>query len=55
MRLQSEGSIKYSRGALTIVDRSQLELSACECYRMMKARTTIQGFDQVAARTSIRN
>jgi CRP-like cAMP-binding protein len=41
MRLQSEGSIKYSRGALTIVDRRQLEHSACECYRMMKARTTI--------------
>jgi CRP-like cAMP-binding protein len=38
MRLQTEGSIKYSRGALTIVDRSQLEHSACECYRMMRAR-----------------
>jgi CRP-like cAMP-binding protein len=44
MRLQSDGSIKYSRGALTIVDRSQLERSACECYRMMKARTTVQVF-----------
>ena len=44
MRLQSEGSIKYSRGALTIVDRSQLERSACECYRMMQARPAIQGF-----------
>ena len=42
MRLQSEGSIKYSRGALTILDRRQLERSACECYRMMKARTTLQ-------------
>ena len=41
MRLQSEGSIKYSRGALTIVDRSRLEHSACECYRMMKARMAI--------------
>ena len=44
MRLQSDGSIKYRRGALTIVDRSQLERSACECYRMMKARTTVQVF-----------
>lgn len=39
VRLQSEGSIKYSRGALTIVDQGQLESSACECYRMIKART----------------
>lgn len=39
IRLQTEGAIKYSRGALTILDRSQLERSACECYRMMKART----------------
>jgi CRP-like cAMP-binding protein len=50
MRLQSEGSIKYSRGALTIVDRSRLEHSACECYRMIKARTTIPVFDQVTTR-----
>jgi CRP-like cAMP-binding protein len=42
MRLQNEGSIKYSRGALTIIDPSQLERSACECYRMIKARTDSQ-------------
>ena len=37
-RLQSEGAIKYSRGTLIIVNRSQLEHSACECYRMVNAR-----------------
>jgi CRP-like cAMP-binding protein len=44
MRLQRDGSIKYSRGAVTIVNRSQLEGSACECYRMMNARSRIQAF-----------
>jgi CRP-like cAMP-binding protein len=42
--LQTEGAIKYSRGALTIVDRHQLERLACECYRMMKARTSSQSY-----------
>jgi CRP-like cAMP-binding protein len=32
-RLQREGAIRYSRGALTILDRGQLEAVACECRR----------------------
>ena len=36
-RLQTDGSIRYSRGTLTIVDRQALERSACDCYRIVKA------------------
>jgi CRP-like cAMP-binding protein len=35
--LQSAGLIKYSRGRITIVDRSGLEEASCECYARMKA------------------
>jgi CRP-like cAMP-binding protein len=44
IRLQSEGAIQYSRGALTIVDRTQLERLACECYRMMKTRANSHAY-----------
>lgn len=36
-RLQSDGMIRYSRGVITISDRSQLEQTACECYWIVKA------------------
>jgi CRP-like cAMP-binding protein len=34
--LQKKGAIKYSRGTLTIIDRTALENSACECYRVIQ-------------------
>ena len=46
--LQRTGSIKYTRGILTIVNRPKLERRACPCYRQMKARSNGH-FDQAAA------
>jgi CRP-like cAMP-binding protein len=34
--LQDQGLISYSRGALTILNRSRLEKIACKCYRIIK-------------------
>ena len=35
-RLQSAGLIHYSRGKITVLDRSKLEARACECYTVVK-------------------
>jgi CRP-like cAMP-binding protein len=35
-RLQDAGIIEYSRGHIKIVDRRKLELSSCECYKVVK-------------------
>jgi len=35
--LQGAGLIHYSRGRITILDRTRLEARACECYRVVKA------------------
>jgi CRP-like cAMP-binding protein len=39
--LQKAGLIKYTRGAVTVVDRRSLEVAACECYEVItrQART----------------
>jgi CRP-like cAMP-binding protein len=34
--LQDEGLIKYSRGRITILDRTSLERASCECYGRVK-------------------
>jgi CRP-like cAMP-binding protein len=34
--LQRAGLIRYSRGRIDVLDRSALEKSACECYRVVK-------------------
>jgi len=34
--LQREKSIEYTHGAVTIVNRKRLEVSACECYAIMQ-------------------
>ena len=36
--LQRKGAIRYSRGRVTIVDRSILEGQSCECYRVVRTR-----------------
>ncbi len=35
-KLQKLGVIKYSRGAITVIDRPQLEALCCECYAVVK-------------------
>lgn len=36
-RIQTQGMIRYSRGVITVLDRKQLEKTACECYDVIKA------------------
>ena len=36
MRLQRRGLISYSRGHIRVLDRAGLELSTCECYKVIK-------------------
>lgn len=36
-RIQANGSIRYSRGVITVIDRNRLEHTACDCYRVVKA------------------
>ncbi|MBV9386336.1 MAG: Crp/Fnr family transcriptional regulator [Chroococcidiopsidaceae cyanobacterium CP_BM_ER_R8_30] len=35
--LQQTGSLRYSHGRITILNRSDLEATACECYEVIKA------------------
>jgi CRP-like cAMP-binding protein len=35
--LQTAGLIRYSRGAITVIDRHGLEEAACECYRVIRS------------------
>jgi|SRR5688572_2449571 CRP-like cAMP-binding protein len=35
-RLQAQGTIQYSRGHITVLDRPTLERDACECYGVVK-------------------
>ena len=39
-RLQVSGAIRYSRGAITIVDRAVLEKRVCECYEVVNTEFT---------------
>jgi CRP-like cAMP-binding protein len=36
LKLQSAGLIRYTRGRITILDRSGLEQRTCECYAVVK-------------------
>ena len=36
LKLQEEGTIRYSRGLVEIVDRPALESAACECYHVVR-------------------
>jgi len=38
-KLQSLGAIRYTRGQITVVDRSKLEDGCCECYAVVKKET----------------
>ena len=38
-KLQSLGAIRYSRGRITVIDRSKLERECCECYAAVKRET----------------
>jgi CRP-like cAMP-binding protein len=35
-KLQDEGMIRYSRGHITVLDRTKLEARVCECYGVVK-------------------
>jgi hypothetical protein len=35
-KLQADGLIEYSRGRITVLDRSGLEARVCECYSVVK-------------------
>lgn len=35
-KLQSHGAIRYTRGQITVIDRSKLEVECCECYGAIK-------------------
>ena len=37
-KLQSLGAIRYSRGQITVIDRSKLERECCECYAAVMRR-----------------
>jgi CRP-like cAMP-binding protein len=41
--LQSEKMIRYTRGQVTMLDRSRLEVTACECYAAVKAEYARSG------------
>ncbi|MWV17384.1 helix-turn-helix domain-containing protein [Pseudomonas sp. L-22-4S-12] len=38
-KLQLQGVIEYSRGHITVLDRSKLEQLSCECYAVVKKET----------------
>ena len=38
-KLQKLGVIEYSRGHITVLDRSKLEELCCECYAVVKTET----------------
>lgn len=38
-KLQKQGIIKYCRGSITALDRTQLEQLSCECYQVVKRET----------------
>jgi CRP-like cAMP-binding protein len=38
-KLQNLGAIRYSRGQITVIDRSKLERECCECYAVVKRET----------------
>jgi CRP-like cAMP-binding protein len=38
-KLQKLGVIRYSRGQITVLDRSELEQLCCECYGVVKRET----------------
>jgi CRP-like cAMP-binding protein len=48
-KLQDAGLIRYSRGRITVLDRSGIELRACECYRVVKRE-----YDRLLAEASAR-
>src|SRR5688572_9527104 len=35
-KLQADGLIEYSRGRISVLDRTQLETRVCECYAVVK-------------------
>ena len=37
LKLQARGLIRYARGRITVLDRSGLEQSTCECYSVVKS------------------
>jgi Crp-like helix-turn-helix domain len=36
-RLQAAGLVRYTRGIITVADRSGLERIPCDCYRIVNA------------------
>ena len=48
LKLQDAGVIRYSRGRITVLDRSELERRTCECYLVVK-----KDYDRLLPDTSI--
>ncbi|HWE72860.1 MAG TPA: Crp/Fnr family transcriptional regulator [Stellaceae bacterium] len=44
--LQQQGAIQYTRGRLTVIDRTRLERLACECYTAVQGR--LSGYARAA-------
>ena len=40
-KLQQQGLISYARGLITVLDRSGLEATCCECYQAVKTETDL--------------
>jgi CRP-like cAMP-binding protein len=49
LKLQVEGTIRYQRGHITILDRAKLEAASCECYAVVKNEYDRLLPDEIAA------
>jgi CRP-like cAMP-binding protein len=46
-KLQAAGLIEYSRGKITVLDRTKLEARVCECYAVVKREVVKREYDRL--------